>query len=231
MPQNDHRRLRLADSAGRPRRMARARRRRLARRLRASSAATSSCSASKLSVRSLDEVVVEQVLVDDHVHQRVVEGDVGAGLDAAVALGVVGDISAGAGRPRSAWCRRLRACLKKVAATGWFAVVLEPVISADVGVLDVAEDVRHRAASRSSRAAPPRSRRGTAACSGRRCSCRSPRASASGTGRPLRCEHLALPKPASAPAPCSSRISASRAATRSSASSQVASRKAGSTSS
>ena len=78
--------------------------------------------------------------------------------------------------------------------------------------------------SRCLRAAPPPTRRGTGACSGRRCCCRSRCAPASGTGRPLRC----CPWPSrSRPAPAGRACrgcARSLPPARSSASSQLASR-------
>jgi hypothetical protein len=68
-----------------------------------------------------DEVVVDEVAGDDLVQDAVVEGDVGAGLDLAVDVGVVGDPLAARVDDDQRRPRR-RACLKKDEATGWLAV-------------------------------------------------------------------------------------------------------------
>ena len=117
---------------------------------------------------------------------RVVEGDVGAGLDLAVHVGVVGDALAARGSTTISLVPRRRACLKNVAGDRVVGGRVGAGEDRDVGVDDVAVGRRHRARADRPRAAPPRTRRGTAACSGRRCWCRSRRGSASGRGRPPR---------------------------------------------
>ena len=119
---------------------------------------------------------------------------------------------------------RLAAFFIQVAATGWLAVGFEPITRISSACSTSLTWLLTRRRSPRLRAAPPRWRRGTGACSGRRCCCRSRCAPVSGTGRPLRC----CPWPSrSRPATsgrCVSRSPLSLLAARSSASSQVASR-------
>ena len=116
----------------------------------------------------------------------VVERDVGAGLDLAVDVGVVGDRSRRADRRTISFVPRRRACLKNDERDRMVGGRVGAGDDRDVGVDDVAVGGRDRAPSRPPRTARRRSRRDRGGCSGRRCWCRSPRGSASGTGTPLR---------------------------------------------
>ena len=125
---------------------------------------------------------------------------------------------------------RLRAPLKKLDATGWFAVVLEPATIATSAfsmspyVVETAPDPTPSSSAATDDAWQSRVQWSTLL-----------------VPKPARISfwnryassllHLAEPKPASDPDPCCSLIARSREAARSSASSQVASRKWGSTSS
>ena len=116
-----------------------------------------------------DERLVDQAFVDDDVHHRVQQRDVGVGLE----LQVVGARGApgrsGAGRRRSACVPFLAAFLIQVAATGWLTVGLAPIRKITSAFGDVASPGSRPRPSRCLPSAPPRSTRGTGACSGRRC--------------------------------------------------------------
>ena len=132
-----------------------------------------------------DEALVDQALLDDRVQHGVEQRDVGVRLELQVMRRVAREL-----RAARVGEDELRAALDRVLDPRRGDRVIDDRIGAD-------QKAPPRPASRPSpdstprpsrclRAAPRRSRRGTAACSGRRCSSRSRCARASGTGTPPR---------------------------------------------
>ena len=73
-----------------------------------------------------DEGVIDAVFFDEDVHDRVVESYIGRRLEPAIRRGELGDVGP-RGSMTISFVPRRAACLKNVAATGWFTVVFVPV--------------------------------------------------------------------------------------------------------